>query len=324
MLAPTRGDGEPVQLVVAEDVDDEARQIVDRIKAWTGWDPAHGRRAPAWSEFAVLYRKHRHREAIIARLREEAIPYTVVGGLSLFETPEIRDLEQSLRAIADPLQDVAVIRMMSAAPWRLDALEILQIARMAKYDRRHLIEVVREVVDSGEVEVDRARPTDEEVRPIRPQPVIERERRGGRAVGSRSSHRRRTFRAWTAPEPAAAAATRHEAGPSPADTRAKLRRFLRTIDELTPRTWRDGPFTVLEEFVVKTGIVFDLIALDSLERSGRSPTSAASCASPTTGRPSIRTAAWRALSTTSTPTRPPAASSRQASRQPTTALASSS
>ena len=43
----------------------------------------------------------------MARLRDEGIPYTVVGGLSLFETAEIRDVEQSLRAIADPHQDVA-------------------------------------------------------------------------------------------------------------------------------------------------------------------------------------------------------------------------
>jgi superfamily I DNA/RNA helicase len=29
----------------------------------------------------------------VARLPDEDIPYTVVGGLSLFESPEIRDLE---------------------------------------------------------------------------------------------------------------------------------------------------------------------------------------------------------------------------------------
>ena len=113
-------------------------------------------RSPTGRAFAVLYRKHRHREAIVARLRDEGIPYTVVGGLSLFETPEIRDLEQSLRAIADPHADVALVRMMSAAPWRLDALEILQVSRMARYDRRHVVEVIREVVASGELEVDGA------------------------------------------------------------------------------------------------------------------------------------------------------------------------
>ncbi len=73
----------------------------------------------------------RHR----GRLRDEDIPYTVVGGLSLFGTPEIRDLEQSLRAIADPLNDVALVRMLTAGPWRLDALEILEVSPRAKFDR---------------------------------------------------------------------------------------------------------------------------------------------------------------------------------------------
>ena len=42
----------------------------------------------------------------------------------------------------DPLDDVALTRMMSAAPWRLDAIELLRVSRMAHYDRRHLAEVV--------------------------------------------------------------------------------------------------------------------------------------------------------------------------------------
>ena len=90
----------------------------------------------------------------MARLRDEDIPYTVVGGLSLFETPEIRDLEQALRAIADPHDDAALVRMMTAGPWRLDALEILRVTRTAKFDRAHLLETVQSIVASGQVEVD--------------------------------------------------------------------------------------------------------------------------------------------------------------------------
>ena len=104
---------------------------------------------------SVLYRKHKHRDAIVARLRDEDIPYTVVGGLSLFETPEIRDLEQALRAIADPHDDNALIRMMTAGPWRLDALEILRVTRMARFDRAHLLETIRTIVEAGRLEVDR-------------------------------------------------------------------------------------------------------------------------------------------------------------------------
>lgn len=263
-LLATRTGASPVELVVATDVEDEARQVVERIKALSGWDPSDAAApTPDWSAYAVLYRKHRHREAIVARLREEAIPYTVVGGLSLFETPEIRDLEQSLRAIADPLQDVAVVRMLTAAPWRLDALEILQLARMARYDHRHVIEVVREVVASGELEVDRPAGDDEPAAPHGADATTS----AGNGAGSGLSLQPRTpdlaapAAGDTAPAPPRRTRRRHV---DPV-TRAKLRRFLATLDDLATRTFRDGPLTILEEHVARTGLVLDLVAVDSLE-----------------------------------------------------------
>ncbi len=268
VLRPTRGPGEPVELVVATDAEDEARQVVDRIKARSGWDPvASDAEPPDWSRFAVLYRKHRHREAIVARLRDEGIPYSVVGGLSLFETPEIRDLEQSLRTIADPHQDVALVRMMSAAPWRLDALEILQIARMARYDHRHYIDVIHEIVESGELEVDRL--------------AEDRDDGNGHVTANGDAHAPADGNGnggglALQPPPtdlAASAGDAHAAGRhretrrtsvAPA-TRAKLRRLLDTLEDLAAKTWREGPFTVLEEYVNRTGLVLDLLAIDTLE-----------------------------------------------------------
>ena len=118
-----RPDGDPIELIICAGPEDEAVAIVDADQgARLGEDRTR------WTDVAVLYRKHKHREAIVARLRDEDIPYTVVGGLRLFETPEIRDLEQGLRAIADPHDDVALVRMMTAGPWRLDALEILRVS----------------------------------------------------------------------------------------------------------------------------------------------------------------------------------------------------
>ncbi len=258
VLRPTRGPGDPVELVVATDVDDEARAVVDRIKAQSGWDPvATDAQAPDWSRFAVLYRKHRHREAIIARLRDEGIPYSVVGGLSLFETPEIRDLEQSLRAIADPHQDVALVRMMSAAPWRLDALEILQIARMARYDHRHYIEVIHEIVESGELELDCVGATGD----AQASSDV-----GGNGDGGLALQPPPTDLAAPsagAPAPGRPRQTRRTSV-APA-TRAKLRRLLGTLEDLAARTWREGPFSVLEEYVDRTGLVLDLLRIDSLE-----------------------------------------------------------
>jgi DNA helicase-2/ATP-dependent DNA helicase PcrA len=141
-LWTARGDGECIEIHTCAGPDDEAVGIVDAIRSMVG---ESGR----WGDVAVLYRKHKHREAIVARLRDEGIPYTVVGGLSLFGTPEIRDLEQGLRAIANPEDDPALVRMLSAGPWRLDALDILRVTRLADFDKRHLIEAVNDIVETG-------------------------------------------------------------------------------------------------------------------------------------------------------------------------------
>ncbi len=126
----------------------------------------------------------------------------MVGGLSLFETPEIRDLEQAMRAVANPQDDVALVRMMTAGPWRLDALEIAAVSKAAKFDERHLVEQAALMVDQDAVD---------------------------------------------------------------AGLRAKLRMLLGCIDELNPLTYREGPFTIVERFLERTGQVLDLIAADTLE-----------------------------------------------------------
>ncbi len=235
-LTTERPDGDPIELIVCAGPEDEAVAIVDAIKSMvgvgestagegsggtTGSGATTGRARP-WTDIAVLYRKHKHRDAIVARLRDEDIPYTVVGGLSLFATPEIRDLEQALRAIADPHDDAALVRMMTAGPWRLDALEILRVSRAAKFDKSHLLEAAKAIVESGQVQVD----------------VIQQRRDDG-------------------PE--------SEKVDAPAGTRAKLRQLLAALDELTPLTYREGPHTILERFLERTGAVLDLIAVDTLE-----------------------------------------------------------
>jgi DNA helicase-2/ATP-dependent DNA helicase PcrA len=203
--------GDEVELATCAGPEDEAVAIVDAIRAFVGEGDGDGAK-PRWSDVAVLYRKHKHRDAIVARLRDEDIPYTVVGGLSLFEAPEIRDLEQSLRAVANPEDSVALTRMMTAGPWRLDAIEILRVTRTANFDRRPVIDAVRQIVDTGEVEI---------------------------GEGSESAVL--------------------------AATRARLRRLLGVLEELTPLTWREGPFTILTRFLERTGQVLDLIAVDTLE-----------------------------------------------------------
>ncbi len=261
-LAPNRGgdDAPAVELWTCDGPDDEAAAVVERIRALAGWDPAAGGQpAVPWSSFAVLYRKHKHREAIVARLREESIPYTVSGGLSLFAAPEIRDLEQALRMLADPFNDVAVARVLTAGPWRLDALELLTITRAAKRADRHLLELVREAVGSGEVTLDAVpgveNGTNDSVTGHEPSPTDD-------------TATAQPPRGAPTPPPG------RTMGLAP-ETCAKLRRFLATLDQLVPEAPREGPLTILERFLERTGMLRDLLAADTLE-SKRSVTNVAS------------------------------------------------
>jgi hypothetical protein len=90
---PDAGDGRAVEVVYAADEADEADHIV-------GWIERAHEQLPEprrWSDIAVLYRKHRHRDQIVERLRKQGIPYVVVGGTGLFAQPDVRDVEAALR-----------------------------------------------------------------------------------------------------------------------------------------------------------------------------------------------------------------------------------
>ena len=49
------------------------------------------------------------------------------------------------------------------------------------------------------------------------------------------------------------------------ELRAKLRLLVGLVEELNPQTWREGPWTILERYVERTGQVLDLLAAGTLE-----------------------------------------------------------
>jgi DNA helicase-2/ATP-dependent DNA helicase PcrA len=222
-LRPTKDAGLPVELVYARDEAEEADIAVDRLRSAFEALPARlpnpdgSDRPRRWSDLAVLYRRHRHREAIAERLRRADIPYTVVGGAGLFSLPEIRDLEAALRVCANPNDSVAFTRLLTAGPWRLDATEILRLAGDASWDRRPIFEAAATQWKAAIVAADSADPT----------------------------------------------AARQERALSA--LRAKLELLFGCFGDLVPRGPRDGPFTILEEYLVRTKLLADLLAVETPE-----------------------------------------------------------
>ena len=106
-LRATRGGGEPVVLVEAADDRDEAEAVAEAI---TEWRASRG----ALRDCAVLYRTNAQSRSMEEAMRRAGLPYRLVGAVRFYDRREIRDLIAWLRLIANPADDEAFRRALSA------------------------------------------------------------------------------------------------------------------------------------------------------------------------------------------------------------------
>ncbi len=103
-----RGDGQKVNVLKAHDTEDEAEWVGDRIMT------IKLERNIAYEEVAVIYRANIFSRPFEEALRKRRIPYSVVGGTSYFENREIKDLAAYLKIIANPSDDLDLLRAANA------------------------------------------------------------------------------------------------------------------------------------------------------------------------------------------------------------------
>ena len=174
--------------------------------------------------------------------------------------PEVRDVEAALRVAANPDDSTAFVRLLSAGPWRLDAAEILRVTNAAAWDGRPVHQAASDILREGEII------------------GVGAARRRARRITARASSR-----PWprprsgtptefdeSEPQTVASDARREQRAQQrreqlDARLRVKLERVEALVNELVPRAQRDGPFAVLEDFLVRTNLLHDLIAVETPE-----------------------------------------------------------
>ncbi len=100
------GQGEPIDLYILDDEDEEAGLIADTVQNGV----AFGRK---YRDYAVLYRARAQSNAIERVLIKSGIPYRVIGGHRFFDTQEVRDAMAYLRVIQNPEDDVSLRRIIN-------------------------------------------------------------------------------------------------------------------------------------------------------------------------------------------------------------------
>ncbi|GFO68952.1 DNA helicase [Geomonas limicola] len=101
------GTGPLIDLCIVQDDEEEATSVVERIQL------ERFKKDTPYSDFAILYRTNAQSRAFEEQLRFEDIPYVLVGGTQFFERKEVKDTISYLRVIANPLDEVALLRIIN-------------------------------------------------------------------------------------------------------------------------------------------------------------------------------------------------------------------
>jgi DNA helicase-2/ATP-dependent DNA helicase PcrA len=119
--------GEPIQLWVLPDEEQEADLVVRELKAAV----ARGEIA-RFGEAAVLYRTHAQSRPLEASLRRQGIAYDLVGGISFYERREVKDILAYLRAIDHPGDDVSLTRIINVPRRGIGATSLERLLAFAQ------------------------------------------------------------------------------------------------------------------------------------------------------------------------------------------------
>jgi DNA helicase-2/ATP-dependent DNA helicase PcrA len=141
-LWTAEGKGEQLRVFAAANDDEEARFIVDEVKA------LH-REGMALSEMALLYRSNAQSRILEHSLFRAKLAYRVYGGLRFFERQEVKHALAYLRLAANPDDDTAFTRVVNFPPRGIGARSIEQLQEASEKGMGSLMYVARMGIVTG-------------------------------------------------------------------------------------------------------------------------------------------------------------------------------
>ncbi|MFZ3323275.1 MAG: UvrD-helicase domain-containing protein [Usitatibacter sp.] len=134
--------GEPIRVYAAANDDEEARFIVDEVKA------LH-REGMNLSDMALLYRSNAQSRILEHALFRAGVAYRVYGGLRFFERQEVKHALAYLRLAGNLDDDTAFTRVVNFPPRGIGARSIEQLQDAAERGMGSLMHVARSGIVSG-------------------------------------------------------------------------------------------------------------------------------------------------------------------------------
>jgi DNA helicase-2/ATP-dependent DNA helicase PcrA len=103
-----------------------------------------------WSDFAVLYRQHNHRDELVRELTEMGIPFSIEG-LNVLDTPEVRDVLACLSAAVSPNDAASLFRVAALPQFAINPVELRAAMRAVRRDELDLRTVLERLPNGAAV-----------------------------------------------------------------------------------------------------------------------------------------------------------------------------
>jgi DNA helicase-2/ATP-dependent DNA helicase PcrA len=136
------GDGEKIVGYTGYTAHDEAQFVTDEIEA------LH-RSGVAYRDIAVFYRTNAQTRALEEIFVRSAVPYRVVGGTKFYERAEIKDAMAYLIAVANPLDELALRRILNTPKRGIGPATETAIAQFAEQNELTFRQAMRSAGELG-------------------------------------------------------------------------------------------------------------------------------------------------------------------------------
>ncbi len=136
-------EGEPLFFYVAEDEEDEARFVVQKIMGHA----SQGTSVRPYHDISVFYRINAQSRAMEDELVKRTIPYTVVGGMKFYERKEIKDVLAYLKLLDNPSDGLSLRRIINVPPRGIGERTIEKIDAFSKEKKVPLYEGLKQAIE---------------------------------------------------------------------------------------------------------------------------------------------------------------------------------
>jgi DNA helicase-2/ATP-dependent DNA helicase PcrA len=125
--------------------DEEAKHVAKTVKE------LYLKGAYEFSDFAVLYRINIQSRAVEEALRDEGIPYHIVGGIGFYQRKEIKDIVAYLRLTLNQNDNVSLRRIINCPSRGIGAATLSKIENEAKKKSASLFDIIKATVKANHV-----------------------------------------------------------------------------------------------------------------------------------------------------------------------------